>query len=351
MGKDNQKKLLALDYGYSSLKTSFYDENGVLQFEKFISAAAKLGGKDLVEDPNDDTIFCLNGEYYVLGTPALKVPRSLLYRLETYEDMKATYPIWLSYLLKRYGGDNWLDRFDHVILGLSLAFSDKASDLLDHLYESLNITKDNFFLCLPQGLSCKLAYQQFGLDLREVSKKNDVKMRNYLIVDGGFLSIDAAQVLDGKSSAGAAIGLANTGVICIVYKIIDYLFQNFEMKMSVKEGQTVLDNNGLFTRRMREYDISDKVIEFTREYLINVIKLLEEKFSESLDSIEGILVCGGLAYFFNKMKDDEILNKEIEKHFPKSFIKLGGNGSDSEFYNSISYLKIAEKLIDEGRLN
>ena len=27
MGKDNQKKLLALDYGYSSLKTSFYDEN------------------------------------------------------------------------------------------------------------------------------------------------------------------------------------------------------------------------------------------------------------------------------------------------------------------------------------
>ena len=350
MEKGNQK-LLAIDLGYSAVKVAYYDENGVLQFEKFISAAAKLGGKDLVEDPNDDTIFCLNGEYYVLGTSALKVPRSLLYKLETYEDMKVVYPIWLSYLLKRYGGENWLDRFDYIILGLSLAFSSKASDLLDYLYESLNVTKNNVFYVMPQGLSCKLAYQEFGLDLREVSKKNDVKMRNYLIVDGGFLSIDASQVLDSKSSAGASIGLAGTGVICIVYKIIDYLFQNYEMKMSVKEGQTVLDNGGIFTRRMREYDISEKVKEFTREYLINVIKLIEDKFGESLDAIEGILVCGGLAYFFNKMKDDEILNKEIEKHFPKSFIKLGGNGSDSEFYNSISYLKIAEKLIKEGRLN
>lgn len=344
---ENNKKFraISIDLGYSSCKVAFYDENGILQFEKFINAVAKLGGKDVIEDPNDDTIFCLAGDYYALGTPALKVPRSLLYKIETYEDMKAVYPIWLSYLLKRYGGDNWLNTFDYCIVGLSLAFSDKANDLLDYLYETLNIDKENFFICLPQGLSCKLAYSEYGLDLREISKKNDVKMRNYLIVDGGFLSIDAAQVLDGKSSAGASIGIPNTGVICIVYNIIDYLFQTYQMKMSVREGQVVLDNNGIFSRRMREYDISDKVIEFTRNYLINVLKLLEEKFSESLDSIEGILVCGGLAYFFDKMKDDDLLNKEIEKHFPKSFIRLAGNGNDSEFYNAVSYLKIAEKIL------
>lgn len=347
MDKNIRFKAISLDLGYSSAKVAYYDENGILQFEKFINAVAKLGGKDVIEDPNDDTIFCLAGDYYALGTPALKVPRSLLYKIETYEDMKAVYPIWISYLLKRYGGDNWLNTFDYCIVGLSLAFSDKANDLLEYLYETLNIDKEGFFICLPQGLSCKLAYSEYGLDLREASKRNDVKMRNYVILDGGFLSIDFAQVLDGKSSAGAAIGIERSGTINLAYNIIDYLYQTYEIKMSVREAQVVLDNNGIFSRRMREYDISNKVKEFTRTYLINVLNLLEDKYQESLDSVEGVLVCGGLAYFFDKMKDDEILNKEIEKHFPKSFIRLAGNGSDSEFYNAVSYLKIAEKLLDK----
>lgn len=333
-------RLLAVDLGYSSVKVAYYDENNVLQFEKFISATAKV---DKPLEADDDTLFQLGPDYYILGTPALKVPRSLLYKLETYEDMKVLYPIWLSYLMKRYGG---MDKFDHIIVGLSLAFSDKADDLLDYLYETLNITEPEFFVCLPQGLACKASYQEFGLNLREASRKNDVRMRNYLLVDGGFLSIDAAQILEGKSSAGAAIGIANTGVINIAYNIVDYLYQTYEMKVAVKEAQVILDNNGVFVRRGREYNISDKVAEFTKVYLVNVLKLLEERFNESLDTIEGILVCGGLAYYFKKYITDPGLIKEIEKHFPVSFIKLPQEG-DCEFFNASSYLRIAEKMLDK----
>lgn len=331
-------RLLAIDLGYSSVKIAYYDENNVMQFEKFISATAKV---DKPLEADDDTLFQLGPDYYILGTSALKVPRSLLFKLETYEDMKLIYPVWISYLLKRYGG---IDNFDHVIVGLSLAFQDKADDLLDYLYETLNITKQEFFSVMPQGLCCKLSYQEFGLNLREASKKNDVKMRNYLLVDGGFLSIDAAQVLEGKSSAGAAIGIAQTGIINIAFNIVDYLYQTYEMKVAVKEAQVILDNNGIFIRRGREYNISDKVAEFTKAYLVNVLKLLEDRFSESLDTIEGILVCGGLAYFFKKYINDPGLIKEIEKHFPVTFIKLPQEG-DCEFFNAASYLRIAEKVL------
>lgn len=274
-------RLLAIDLGYSSVKVAYYSETGVLQFDKYISAIAKI------ENPmeaDDDIMFRLGVDYYILGTPALKVPRSLLLSLENYEDLKEAYPVWISYLLKKYGG---IDRFDKVVIGLSMAFSDKADELLEHLYDVLMIQRDNYFMCLPQGLSCKLTYAECGLDIRESSKHNDFRMRNYLILDGGYLTTDICGILDSKASAGAAIGIPNTGVICISYDVIDYLFKEFEMKVSVKEAQTIVDNNGKFIRRGKEYNISDKIDEFTKKYLGNVLKLLEDKYGEYLDAIEG----------------------------------------------------------------
>ena len=52
---------------------------------------------------------------------------------------------------------------------------------------------------------------------------------------------------------------------------------------------------------------------------------------------------GGGAYLFKKLLNDDAFCKEIEKHFPLSFI-ITPNDS-SEYYNSISYLLITEDLI------
>lgn len=329
-------RLLAIDLGYSNVKVAYYNESGILQFDKYISAVAKI---DNPIEADDDVLFRLGVDYYIIGTPALKVPRSLLLGLETFEDLKVAYPVWISYLLKKYGGR---ERFDQVIIGLSMAFSDRAQELLDYLYEELMIDTPNYFTCLPQGLSCKLAYSEYGLDIRENSKHNDFRMRNYLILDGGFLTIDTAQVIGQKSSAGGAIGIPNSGVIMIAYDVLDYLYKNYEMRVSIKEAQVIVDSGGKFNRRGKEYDISDKVCEFVKAYLGNVLKLLEDRFSESLDAIEGILVCGGLSYFFKKYIEDPDVIKEIEKHFPVSFIHFPD--TDGEYFNVVSYLRLAEKL-------
>ena len=332
-------RLLSIDLGYSSTKVVYYNENGILQFDKFISAVAKI---DNPMEADDDVMFRLGVNYYILGTAALKVPRSLLLNLENFDDLKIAYPVWISYLLKKYGG---VSSFDKVVIGLSMAYSDRADELLQYLYESLMIEKEGYFMCLPQGLSCKLAYSECGLDIRETSKHNDFRMRNYIILDGGFLTCDMCNVANGTASAGAAIGIPNTGIICIAYDVIDYLFKEFNMKASVKEAQTIIDNNGKFSRRGKEYNIGPKIDEFTKKYLSNVLKLLEEKFGEAVDAVEGILVCGGLSYFFKKYIDDPQMIKEIEKHFPVSFLHFPV--VDSEFFNSYSYLRAAEKILDQ----
>lgn len=331
------KKYLAIDLGYSNVKVSYYNETGVLQFDKYISAVAKV---DNPMEIDDDVMFTLGVDTYILGTPALKVPRSSLLKLETFDDMKDAYPVWVSYLLKKYGGK---DKFDKVIIGLSMAFTDRADELLQHLYDVLMIQSDDYFVCLPQGLSCKLAYSECGLDIREKSKQQSSRLRNFLILDGGFLTCDICTVAAGKASSGGAIGIPDTGVIRIAHSIQDYLWTEYQLRVSVKEAQVIL-NDGKFTKRGKEYDISDKIDWFTKSYLAEILNLLETKFSESLDAVEGILVCGGLAYFFQKYINDPEMSREIEKHFPTSFLVFPE--ADSEFYNVYSYLKYAENHIN-----
>lgn len=331
------KKLLSIDLGYSSVKVAYYTDAGALQFDKYISAVAKI------DDPmeiDDDIMFKLGVDTYVLGESALKVSRSLLLPLENFEDMKAVYPVWISYLLKKYGGAN---NFEKVIIGLSLAFSDRADELLHSLYQSLMIPEDSgYFMCLPQGLSCKLAYADYGLNIRSASHSS-TKLANYIVVDGGFLTVDMCAVVASSSSAGSAIGMPNTGIINIAFELVDYLYKEFQLKVSIKEAQQIIDSNGIFTRRARRYDVSAAVKEFTKKYIGNVLTLLEEKYSEFLDAVDGVVILGGLAYFFQRYLDDPDIISEIEKHFDISFLSFPPDLS--EYYNSYSYLKAAEKLL------
>lgn len=330
-------RLLAIDLGYSAVKVAYYNEGGALQLEKYTSAVAKI---DDPMDIDNDVMFRVKADTYVLGDYALKLSRSLLMPLETFEDMKAVYPVWIAYLLKKFGG---MEKFDHVIIGLSLAFSDRADELLSSLYEALLIEKPNYFICLPQGLSCKLAYSEHGLNINSTSK-NTMKLKNYIVMDGGFLSIDICAVINQSSSAGAAIGVPNTGVICIAYDVADYLFREHQIKVSIKEAAHIVDSGGIVQRRGRKLDISQQLKLFIKKYLGNVLTLLEDKYSEYLDACDGLIILGGLAYFFQRYWDEPEVIAEIEKHFDRDFIHISTDGL-SEFYNAFSYLRFAEERL------
>jgi hypothetical protein len=333
-------KLLAIDLGYSSVKVAYQNETGALQFDKYISAIAKLPE---AMEADDDVMFRLGPDFYILGTPALKVPRSYLLPLNDFESMKVAYPVWISYLLTKYEREG--EKFDKIVIGLSMAFKDKTDELLTYLCDTLAKNKeDNYFMCLPQGLSCKLAYSECGLDIRESSKHNDYKMKNYLILDGGFLTCDICNVANGTASAGSAVGVANTGLIMVSYGVMDYLRKEYNMEVSVKEAQTIVDNAGRFVRRGREYNIGSKLDELIKSYLLDVLNLLESKFGEAIDAVDGILVCGGLSYFFEKYLADEKFAKIVEdKHFPTTFLHFPS--SDSEYFNAFSYLRIAQNIL------
>ena len=74
---DSKKyRILSVDLGYSAIKVCYQDQQGVLKYEKFISAVAKFPDKILEED--GDKMFTMNGITYLVGESALKVPKSYL---------------------------------------------------------------------------------------------------------------------------------------------------------------------------------------------------------------------------------------------------------------------------------
>ena len=335
MKVDNKKaNILAIDLGYSSVKCAHYDENDILQLDKFISCTAKV---DSPLESDDDSLFQLGEYFYVLGTPALKVPRSQQIQLNTWEGLLEIYPVWISFLMKKYGGK---DNFTKIAIGLSLAFKDHADELLDSLEKTLMIPRD-FFIILPQGLIAKKIYYEYGLNINEQSKKNDTKIQNVLIVDGGFLTLDICNVINGTASSSATIGLKDTGVINISYDIIDHIFQEYGIRISIKEAQVIVDNDGAWKRRGKIYDLSEQVKKYSIKYLVNVLNLLEEKFGEAIDGLDAVLIVGGVAYFFKKYLKDIV--PEIEKHFPVNFLQIPE--VESEFYNAFGFLKAAYELV------
>ena len=135
--------------------------------------------------------------------------------------------------------------------------------------------------------------------------------------------------------------IENSGVICISYKLVEYIFKQYGISISIKEAQVIVDNDGEWKRRGRVYDLSAQVKQFTLEYLIDVLNLLENKFGEALDGLDAVLIVGGIAYFFKKYMTE--LTPEIEKHFPLSFIQIPE--IESEFYNAFGFLKAAYELL------
>lgn len=343
---EKRKRLIAIDQGFHKNKVAYYDEYGTLQLDRIISSIAHLPEKPV--DFSDDDVFSLNGEWYCVGPTALSCPKELILPLETFEDLKATYAPWLSYIVNKYG--NGFDSFDHVILGLSLAYSDRADELLEHLYSTLSIDSDtNYFIVTGQSYASKICYKLFNLNPLQPAKRGQVKMENYLIIDIGGFTIDCTLVLGSSSSAALKLGFEKTGVINCAYSLIDTIYQKYGFQIGLRQAQLIVDEGkGILTRRGREIDLSDDVLKIKKQYITNVLNLIEEKLGSSIDSnIEGILLIGGGANLIKDLLDDPEVTEEISKHFSLNFIRIP---EAPDYYNVISYMKLGERLIEEGKI-
>jgi hypothetical protein len=331
--------ILAIDLGFGSVKVAFISpESGELILDKYISATAKLTEKP--EDLDQENAFQLVENYYVLGAQALKLPREYLMPLNDYETLKAVTPIWISFLLSKYTKSLGV-KFDRVCIGLSLAYKDKADDLLQNLEDVLMLPKETFF-CLPQGTAAKVALEEYGLSL-DPAKRTGFKFDSFVLTDIGSNTIDVALITGSMASTSSSVGLENQGVCKILFDIIDYIYKSAGVQITTDEAKVVLDT-GIFRRRGRNYDLSEQVKTFTLKYLTGILDLPDgnPKISSLVDNVQRIILIGGGAQLWKKYQTELI--PEIEKRgYPSNFWVTPEK--DAEYFNAISYLLIGRKLL------
>ena len=91
-------------------------------------------------------------------------------------------------------------------------------------------------------------------------------------------------------------------------------------QITLQEAKDVLDT-GVYKLRNVEHDFKDYVAEIKKDYLKNLLNLIETKYGKILDKCQYIFLSGGGSTFF-KSTDDGFIKVPKTKH---------------EFYNSLGF--------------
>lgn len=303
-------KVLAIDVGYGSVKCCYTNSQGIIRYEKYISAVGKVGASSVVNDTN---AFSFNGQMYYLFDTALKLPNDQLLNLQSYDDLKEASPIIISYLLKKYKVD-----YDKIVLGLSMAMVENSKDYLNYLSTHLALPEERFLL-IPQGVGSKIAYDKYNRNPNDPTQYNDVRVKNFLGVDIGFNTIDIYQCIGGATSGQTVRGFKDYGVCRIAYRLIDEVRKTTGIEITVQHAKEVLET-GILIHRGGTYDFRQKIYEFIKDYLKEVVNLLESNFSKVIDNMDNILFVGGGAALLNKYRED--IKDELEKYYKGDFIMI-----------------------------
>lgn len=332
--------ILAIDLGFGSTKVAYIDPlTKELVLEKFISSVARLDSAP--DECDNENVFQLQEDWYALGPDALKLPKKYLLPLHNYETLRVVTPVWITYLITRYKKRGIT--FDRIAIGLSLAYKDKADDILNHLSETL-MTDRNFFICLPQGVAAKVALQEYGLSL-DAANRTSFKYDNYLLLDIGNNTLDSCLIIKSMSTSNESIGLEGMGICRINYNIIDHIFKTTGIQIDLQQAKVILETGGQWRYRGRVYDLSERVHDFILSYFREVIDLFDTNptLGDLIENVQKIIVIGGGCELFRQYRAevDQILT---EKGYPTDFWVLPEK--NGEYFNALAYLLIGNKMFN-----
>lgn len=310
---------LAIDCGFGDVKICIDGK-----FHKEISAIAQVNSEDSIQDEN--FVECNGNKYYVFN-PATKLPSSTQISISNFDELKVATPIFIKAIEK-----NNDIKVNRLCLGLSLVMLDRSLEYKEYVSKITGIKSENIFL-LPQGLGSKIAYSRYNLDINDPSKINDVRSMNYLGIDIGFNTVDVFQVIDGKVSTNVVRGFERRGIYLVAQKLSDKIKQDTGRVIDIPTAKEII-STGVMNWRGNIYDYSEYINKISEEYFIDLFKFIESEYASSIDKMDNILLVGGGAALYQKLKQPLELNKFLDTNYGFNFVM---SPKSPEFYNVLGY--------------
>ena len=309
------KYILGLDTGYGAIKATVFNENGeILKIFKF---PTMIGITKKNEFINDSRIYEFKGHNYYVGENASNMPSENLIDITEYKNLEYYSALFLYHTLKM------IDiKPDIIVTGLSIAQIQNSGYFKESLQEFVvngETFKFSDIYVLPQGAGSKLTIDKYGTNFPH-EQTEFLGNSTYVGIDCGFSTLDMFSVTDGKTSPNLFEGIEKEGVMKIATEVAKKVNELHGRQITLQEAKDVLDT-GVYKLRNVEHDFKDYVAEIKKDYLKNLLSLVETKYGKILDKCNFIFLSGGGSTFF-KSTDDGFIKVPKTKH---------------EFYNSLGF--------------
>lgn len=302
---------LAADLGYGDVKIALKKEDGTLMVAKFPSAISKVNPKKFGAGEAVE----FEGDHYLIGEHALNYKPM---EMNDYAALEKYAPLFIYHAFRKYGV------FDTVVTGLSIRQEDSSTEFKNRL-SNFSIDGQEYNLdvkLLPQGIGAKI-----------VVEKQFADIKNYLVCDGGFNTVDLVPVFDGKADIHSVDALENRGIIEVVNELIDYISAEYNIELSPKEAKYALDNRSIEIYG-KEVDLTDEINNITKQYSQDLVRQIERKFKKSWHKFQKVIIVGGLSHY---------VDVSVYEHLvvvPKG-----------EYYNSVGFFQYSEEKLSGENSN
>ena len=324
-----EKVILGVDIGYSFVKVCVGTGDG--QIIKKFKFPSVIGQTKKLEGVQNDNIVHYNERYYMVGEDAKHLPSSNIIALDTQKNREDLRPLLLNHAVKIAK----LSKVDLIVSGLSIAEIKQSGyfqNVLSHFVVD-GVEYNYNVMLLPQGAGAKLCYEKFGNDFPNLQKEY-LGDSTYCIVDIGFNTLDLVLVNKGVTSPELFEGISQHGLMKIAAHVAKLVNEKHNRSISLPEAREILDT-GVYKLRGQKYDYTEEIEGIKKEYLREILALVNERYSNILDKLDFLVVLGGGAHIFKSSSDGYI----------RCVIK------DTEYYNAIGEFIFGTNNIDSVEAN
>lgn len=321
-------KILSIDVGSGDIKIITYEDGSIQKFKE-INAVAKLPANPVIGPDESEDLVKINNQNYLVGKSAMHVKKSSQFNTDSYNDLKTISPIVIQKYLNKFKD------FDYIAFDISLAYMDQAGDFASYITSTLGLDPEKVVV-LPQGISCKLAYQWKGSSINGNTENN---VNSYLGVDIGYNSIDLFQVVNQKLTSDGIEGVEKSGISKIANGIVDFCKPTGNIPVSIAK-EAILNKSVTFQGRPIA-GIPAEIERLKKEYVEDLMKFLKDKFGDIIEVSEGIIVFGGGA----ELLRDQLTSNELAaaNGYGPGFIQVP---EVPEYYNALGNVYYVIKKIE-----
>ena len=311
------KTVLGWDYGFGHNKIILGTSDGkIIKQYKFSSI---IGVTERNPHINDSRIVDFKEHSYYVGEDAVGLPSENLIDITEYKNLEYYAPLFLYTVLKQI---NIIP--DIIVTGLSKAQIENSGYFKEAL-QNFTVNDETFsfdkIFVLPQGAGSKLCIDEYG-DNFPHKQEQFMGDTTFVGVDIGFQSLDLFNVQNGKTSPNLFEGIEKEGVMKIATKVAQKVKEVHGRGITLHEAKDIIDT-GVYRLRGQSHEFKEYVDEVKKEYLKELLELIESRYGDILDKCDFIFLSGGGSTIF-KTTDNGFIRTPKSAH---------------EFFNSIGFFR------------